>query len=88
MSCRKYWVAADDAFKPCPQVITPYPGQHKCIGEEDSDGDSVFDPDGDCHCQQCTESGFNFWLSNSRITIECAFGMLGYISPFLGYAAQ
>lgn len=22
------------------------------------------------------QSGFNFWLSNSRITVECAFGML------------
>ena len=43
--------------------MTPYPGELKCFDPGQQDDDEA------CTCANCVKSGFNFWLSNSRICI-------------------
>lgn len=72
--CSGFWIAADDAFKPAKRMMTPYPGDLKCTQTLAGNGRTCREQllDGHHACSNCIKSWFNFWLSNSRITIECA----------------
>merc|ERR1712023_127583 len=57
-------------------MMCPYPGKLTCTNIHNGKVCRAQLLEAKDTCSNCIKSGFNFWQSNSRITIECCFGML------------